>query len=41
MTRTALNALWYAQLFKTADNLTDRQIDGLETIKAVVIICYA
>ncbi len=33
--RTPLNAIMgYAQIFKTADNLTDRQIDGLETIRS-------
>ncbi|GAK55427.1 multi-sensor hybrid histidine kinase [Candidatus Vecturithrix granuli] len=33
--RTPLNAiLGYAQIFKTADNLTNRQIDGLETIRS-------
>ena len=32
--RTPLNAiLGYAQIFKTAENLTQRQIEGLETIK--------
>ena len=33
--RTPLNAiLGYAQIFKTADNLTNRQVEGLETIKS-------
>ncbi len=32
--RTPLNAiLGYAQILKTADNLTERQVEGLETIK--------